>query len=122
MSVAKIVFSQAMMHSFNPYVKDFAQIVELEERDCSNLQFVINPAARPRNDYSRIHNFNLHEVAVLFDETPQAADIVVRRRGGGLSIIADTHRAFDPLHFVLLFPHGTEGWHVKIPQRLVITN
>ena len=29
----------------------------------------------------------------------------------GLESIDFNHRAFDPLHFVLLFPHGDDGWH-----------
>ena len=112
-----MVFLQAMMHAVNSFVNNFVQIAELDDIFCSNIPLVINPSARPRNDHSRIHNLNLHEVAVLFGERPQATDIVVHRRAGGLSIIADTHRPFDPLHFVLLFPHGTEGWHFKLPQR-----
>ena len=110
-----------MLHEVNPFVRDFVQIAEFEDGEHENVHFVINPAARPQNEHARVHNLNLHEVAVLFNETPQANDIVVRRRGGGLSIIADTHRAFDPLHFVLLFPLGSHGWHIRIPQRFVIS-
>ena len=29
----------------------------------------------------------------------------------GLESIDFNHRAFDPLHFVLMFPHGDDGWH-----------
>ena len=44
-------------------------------------------------------------------------DIVVHRRSGSYSIVSDIYRSFDPLHFVLLFPLGTEGWHSKIQQK-----
>ena len=64
-----------------------------------------------------MHGLNLHEVAVLTNEKALPSEIVIQRRSGSVSLIADTHRAFDPLHFVLLFPEGTEGWHLKIPQR-----
>ena len=106
-----------MLHEVNPYVRDFVQIADLEEDQLHTFKFVINPSARPRSEHARIHNHNLREVAVLYNEAPQSSDIVVHRKGGGLSIVADTHRAFDPLHFVLLFPFGTDGWHLHIPQR-----
>ena len=106
------------MRAVNPYIEDFVQIAELSDvRD--DVSFVINPDARPREDHSRIHGLNLHEVAVLTSEKALSSDIVIQRRSGTISLIADTHRSFDPLHFVLLFPEGTAGWHLKIPQRLV---
>ena len=94
------------------------QIAELSDAR-NDLSFVINPDARPRSDHPRVHGLNLREVAVLTNEKALPSDIVIQRRSGSLSLIADTHRAFDPLHFVLLFPEGTEGWHLKIPQRWV---
>ena len=107
-----------MTHN-NPYVNDFLQISDLGESEYNQLRFVINPDHKPNSDHSRVHNLNLQEVAVLTNEEPVSADIVVRRRDGGVSIVSDIHRSFDPLHFVLLFPFGTEGWHTKIKQRLL---
>ena len=34
----------------------------------------------------------------------------MRKRGGGIQEFKDTHRAVDPLHFVLLYLRGTDGW------------
>ena len=107
-----------MLLEVNPYVRDFIQIADFDESEVASLKFVINPAARPRTEHRRVHNHNLREVAVLYNENPQPSDIIVHRKSGGLSIVSDTHRAFDPLHFVLLFPFGTDGWHLNIPQRL----
>ena len=44
-------------------------------------------------------------------------DIVVRVRGDDTKLfhITEFHGAFDPLHFVLLFPRGELGWTLKIP-------
>jgi hypothetical protein len=47
-------------------------------------------------------------------EGSNSRDIKVRARGGGLWRISDAHYAYDPLHFVLLHPHGEPGWHRNI--------
>ena len=98
-------------------MKDFLHIAELDENNSTDFTFVINPDAKPKDEHSRVHNYNLHEVAVLTSEVPSNLDIVVHRRSGSLSIVSDIHRSFDPLHFVLLFPLGTEGWHCKLQQK-----
>ncbi len=44
-------------------------------------------------------------------------DIVVRLREGGeddLQYISTLHGAYDPLHFVLFFPHGDLGWMLNM--------
>ena len=106
-----------MLRDVNPYVKDFLQIAEIPIEDHVDVQFAINPTARPRNEHPRIHNLNLHEVAVMWNESPGSTDLIVSRKSGGCSVVADIHRSFDPLHFVLLFPYGTDGWHHKIKQK-----
>ena len=42
-------------------------------------------------------------------------DIVLRLQGGGLRHISNLHPSYLPLHYVLFFPHGEEGWHLDIP-------
>ena len=37
--------------------------------------------------------------------------VVVHRCGGGLHHIPFIHCLYEPLHCVLLFPYGKEGWH-----------
>ena len=29
-------------------------------------------------------------------------------------IISELHRCYDPLKYPLLFPYGTDGWHVNL--------
>ena len=41
-------------------------------------------------------------------------DIVLRYRDGPLRRIDETHRSYDPLHYVLLLPHGTDGWSLEM--------
>lgn len=37
-------------------------------------------------------------------------DIVITERGGGLIYINEQHPSYDPLHYVLMFPFGEQGW------------
>ena len=39
----------------------------------------------------------------------------VNLRGGCLKIISKYNPAYDPLHYVLLFPRGEQGWELGIP-------
>ena len=52
---------------------------------------------------------NLQEVSILTNSQPH--DLVLQRRGGGLQDISDLNPKGMPLHFTLLFPHGTYGWN-----------
>ena len=45
-------------------------------------------------------------------------DIILRLQGGGLRRISNLHPSYLPLHYVLFFPHGEEGWHLDIPLQL----
>ena len=44
-------------------------------------------------------------------------DIILRLKGGGLQRISHLHPAYSTLHYVLLFPHGEDGWHIGIPAQ-----
>lgn len=37
-------------------------------------------------------------------------DIVIHRQGHGLIHIDELHPLYDPLHYVLMFPRGEQGW------------
>ena len=41
-------------------------------------------------------------------------DIMLHYRDGGLQHILKLHRSYDPLQYPLLFPHGTNGWHINL--------
>ncbi|KIK20564.1 hypothetical protein PISMIDRAFT_105502 [Pisolithus microcarpus 441] len=45
-------------------------------------------------------------------------DIILHLQGGGLRCISNLHPSYLPLHYVLLFPHGQEGWHLDIPLQV----
>ncbi|MCO5602344.1 hypothetical protein L7F22_056475 [Adiantum nelumboides] len=42
-------------------------------------------------------------------------DIVLDYQDGRLQRISNLHRSYMPLLYVLLFPRGEDGWHLKLP-------
>ncbi|KAJ3848605.1 hypothetical protein EV368DRAFT_76133 [Lentinula lateritia] len=57
------------------------------------------------------------EVAVILPGPGEAIDhrdIILQLRAGPLKRIYETNPAYQPLHYVLLFPRGELGWHPKI--------
>ena len=55
--------------------------------------------------------FDFREVSLLASDNLAAQDFVLHFRGDGLRRLRMTHRCFDPLYYVLLFPYGDDGWH-----------
>ena len=100
---------QQTVHEVNPFVQDFKQIVEMSNEDLLDGKIVISAKA-PRGEHVRLYNLqtNLKEVSILTDSQPH--DLVLQKRGGGIRLIHDMNPKGMPLHFVLLFPHGTYGW------------
>ena len=110
---------QSTMRQCNTYVQDFVTAGEIfSEGDVDDAHFVIEPKARPATAHKRTYKdakkaFN--EVMVMTVEprggkVPKRS-VMIRARGGGLHDIDESSRAFDPLHFVLLFPCGdVDGW------------
>ena len=113
---------QVMLRQSNPWVQDFIHASEVPAADVEQLQLVISAAARPAGQHERRYNRpeGFNEVSVLIGEEPAHQDIVLRRRNVEdqpyLQIIHETHRAAEPLHFILLFPWGTDGWHSNMEQ------
>ena len=61
------------------------------------------------------------EVAVIMvgdgqEIEPTERDIVLQLCEGGLQRIPEIHPAYAPLHYVLMFPRGEDGWHPFIMQ------
>ncbi len=44
-----------------------------------------------------------------------ARNIVMRSTNGYFQRVSPLHNAYMPLHYVLLFPYGRNGWHGGIP-------
>ena len=105
---------QDMLKAINPFVKDLIHICEIPEEQLSAGTLVISCKERPTGSHERRYNAqqSLTEVSVLTNCIP--GDMVIRKRGGGLQEIYDIHPVAQPLHFVLLFPFGTKGYHADL--------
>ena len=113
---------QELLRRCNPWVQDFIMAAEILAQEVEQRRLVISASARPAGQHERRYNVaeGLQEVAVLIGDEPGPHDLVLRlrteREAAALQVIDETHRACDPLHFVLLFPWGTDGWHPTIQQ------
>ena len=105
---------QDAIHRVNPFVKDFKQIVDIPEEELGHGKIIISAKARPSGEHARRYNaqINLNEVSILTNSEPH--DLVLQRRGGALQKISDLNPKGMPLHFTLLFPHGTYGWDLTV--------
>ena len=105
---------QADLREINPWIKDFRQIVEIQEEQLGGGKLVISAKDRPAGAHPRTYNLavSLAEVSVLTDCRPH--DLVVTRRDGNLEVVSEQNSAALPLHFTLLVPHGDRGWHPEI--------
>ncbi|CDF36122.1 unnamed protein product [Chondrus crispus] len=119
-----------MLHECNPYVQTFLCMREWAQSPQNNCpatyQMVIHGDRRPSHEHVRRYNGpEASEVAALIpgneDGEIGRRDIVVRRRGtlnsnGNevLDPISVSHRAYDPLSYVLLFPNGRDGWYPEL--------
>ena len=76
------------------------------------------------NDARRYNLPTMDEIAAIVpgdgsQDVRAHRDIVLRLQGGGLRRISNLHPSYLPLHYVLFFPHGEEGWHLDIPLQEV---
>ena len=101
---------QNVLHIHNPFVKDFKQILEIPAAELAHGKIVISAKSRPTGEHARRYNAqaNLEEVSILTNNEPH--DLVLQQQGGGLQKVSDLNPKGMPLHFTLLFPHGTYGW------------
>ena len=102
----------------NRYVEIFKLAKEIFEQQDSppNIKIVINENRRPSGEHSRRYNSPVSdEIAVLMpNDNTNNRDVVLHYRDGGLRHISELHRSYDPLQYPLLFPSGTDGWHVNL--------
>ena len=102
----------------NHYVEVFKLAKEIFEQqdNPTNVKVVISEAKRPIGEHSRRYNSPLSDdVGILMpNDTINNRDIMLPYRDGGLRHISELHRSYDPLQYPLLFPHGTDGWHINL--------
>ena len=114
---------QAMLNATHPYVQLYKQAFQImSEKPADEQQNVSIRLRAERNQDLRRYNLPTanDEVAAIIpgdgsEERSDHRDIVLRLNGGGLKRISQLHPSYASLHYVLLFPHGEDGWHTDIP-------
>lgn len=109
---------QSVLNQYNKYSKIFLHAFEvLRTTPSIDLHFRI--LADPSADLKRYNPPSVNELAVILPGEDTHAmnprDIILHQREGTLQFIHDHHRAYIPLHYVLLFPFGTSGWTYGLP-------
>jgi hypothetical protein len=110
---------QQMLHNINPYVNRFRQVGNLLKNNSSlDLKLIITN--KRTKDSRRYNTPNASEVAAIMigdgqEIECQNRDIILRPHEGGIQRISEIHCAYTPLHYVLMFPRGEDGWHPNIP-------
>ena len=74
------------------------------------------PGADARTYSTNRQQRTFNEVRVYHNESPESWSVLLRMRDGGCYEINEINRAYDPLHFVLLFPRGDYGWRPHLSR------
>ena len=107
---------QDALASVNPFVGLYRSVRErirapLTDTDDVRIVFRAERTTRTSRQYALP---TASEVAVLLpdhaDQPDAGRDIIVEGRDGRLKRMNELHWAYDPLHYVLLFPRGEKGW------------
>jgi hypothetical protein len=114
---------QAMLNDTHPYVALYKQAFQImSEKPPDEQQDIAIQLWADRNQDLRCYNLPTanDEVAVIIpgdgsEEQSNHRDIVIRLNSGGLCRISQLHPSYASLHYVMLFPHGEDGWHIDIP-------
>ena len=112
---------QDMLIANNPFVPLYKQAYQVmcdsPDESQPNLQMTI--VLEQGADRRRYNLPTVDEVAAIIPGTGEEdinhhRDIVLRYKDGNTKHISHIHPLYHPLHYVLLFPKGDQGWHKDI--------
>ena len=107
-------------HLNNHYVRELKTAKEIiQESNIEERKIVIREDRRPQGEHLRRYNVQTAaEVAILMDNEPtENRDIVIRLKDGHLKRISELHSGYDPMQYPLLFPYGTDEYHLYMKTR-----
>lgn len=106
---------QDMIFNHNPFAHIYRRAADLlgdEQRN--NFSIVIHSdRSSSRGHAGQFLRPASGEIAAVVPSYPSPTayrDIVIRPHGQGLMHIDELHPLYDPLHYVLMFPRGEQGW------------
>ncbi len=102
---------QECLKRVNPYIESLQYATHFCEEN-PEVRVVIHANKKPRGEHSRKYNLpTTSEIAVIMPgEQEGPLDVVLQHKDGKLKSINSLHRSYDPLHYVLLFPGGDDGY------------
>ena len=111
---------QTMLHTYNPYVEQF-KLVEEQLQDQTKddvLEFEVDFIEAASNDPHVYNKPHASEVMAVVDDREDPKEkrglrLLARNRVDCRKPVTiwDNSPMYEPLHFVLLYPWGTPGWH-----------
>ena len=109
---------QRVLHASNSYIRSFKAAIEIECAEDVSIILHADKKLKPTDEHCCKYNLPAQsEVAALLPgESHSNLDVVIQCRDGGLQQINTVHRSYDPLHYVLLFPEGTDGWQLGMKK------
>jgi hypothetical protein len=108
---------QTMLHACNPYANIYQTATKRLRGEPVELSFCF--VNNRRTDWWSYNVPTIDEIGALLvggdvDEA-DARNIVMRSTNGYFQRVTPLHSAYAPLHYVLLFADGCNGWHDDIP-------
>ena len=107
-----------MLSDNNHYVNILKTAKDIFEQQGNpqSIKVVINEERRPAGEHARRYNSPLsNEIGILMpDNNTHNRDIVLHYKNNTLVHISELHQGYDPLRYPLIFPYGTDGWHINL--------
>jgi len=119
---------QDVLNANNPFVPLYKQAYQVMRESPAesepNLQMAI--VLEQGADRCRYNLPTVDEVAAIIPGTGEEnvdynRDIVLCYKDGGTRLISHLHPFYHPLHYVLLFPMGDQGWHRRIETVIALS-
>jgi PIF1-like helicase/Helitron helicase-like domain at N-terminus len=110
---------QNILDEWNPYIQSFRQVRNIiQSNRTSEISMIIyNDRIHDPHRYNAPTSSDIAAIMIGDGHNidPTNRDIHLKLHDGSLQRISETHPSYDPLHYVLLFPRGDDGWHINIP-------
>ncbi|OAD66801.1 hypothetical protein PHYBLDRAFT_70206 [Phycomyces blakesleeanus NRRL 1555(-)] len=105
---------QPILMETNPFVHLFRTMDQISQEKGQSIDLTLRLVAEGPRDQRRYNAPTASEIAVLImnNEEGTSRDIVLHTRANFQQNINEYHRSYDALHYVLLFPHGEDGWTI----------
>lgn len=106
-----------MVDEHNAYTKKFRQVRDYAEANPQSkfcLRLIRHNGSRSRTDNTPTCDEGAALIIGNDNLIAKRRDIVVKQRSGDFQRLHETHNAFIPLQYPLMFPYGERGYQVEV--------